>query len=63
MSSYKKVYKIREGRVFFGVCGGIADYFNIDPLLVRLLWVFIGMGSGMGIPAYIICAIVMPTKQ
>ena len=43
-----------------GVCAGVAEYFNIDPTLVRLGWVlFCAMGGG-GIPAYIIAAIIIP---
>jgi len=44
-----------------GVCGGLAEYFDIDPTIVRLLWVlFIFMGVGAGIPAYIIAWIIIP---
>lgn len=42
-----------------GVCGGIAEYFNIDPTLIRLLFVLFGL-SGGGILAYIIAAIIIP---
>jgi phage shock protein C len=43
-----------------GVCGGIAEYFNIDPTLVRLVWVIITLMGGAGILAYIIAAIIIP---
>lgn len=43
-----------------GVCGGIAEYFDIDPTLVRLVWVIITLMGGAGILAYIIAAIVIP---
>ncbi|EEX20956.1 PspC domain protein [Blautia hansenii DSM 20583] len=44
-----------------GVCGGIAEYFNIDPTLIRLAWIILTcMGFGTGIIAYIIAAIVIP---
>lgn len=43
-----------------GVCGGIAEYFNIDPTLVRLVWVLITLMGGAGILAYIIAAIIIP---
>lgn len=58
----KRLYKSRE-RMIFGVCGGIAKYFNIDPTLVRLLTValsFFGVGSGIFI--YIIAAIIIPNE-
>lgn len=43
-----------------GVCGGIAEYFNIDPTLIRLLAVVFGLSGGSGILAYIIAAIIIP---
>ena len=43
-----------------GVCGGIAEYFNIDPTIVRLAWLLLVLCAGTGIWAYIIAAIVMP---
>ena len=43
-----------------GVGGGIAEYFNIDPTLVRLVWVIITLMGGAGILAYIIAAIIIP---
>lgn len=46
-----------------GVCGGMAEYFNIDPTLIRLAWVIFGLTFGTGILAYIICAFVIPEKN
>ena len=45
-----------------GVCAGIADYFKIDPVLIRLLWVLFVFGYGMGILAYLIAWIIIPRK-
>lgn len=60
----KKLYKIEKGRKIEGVCGGIAEYFDIDPTLVRLIWVlFTACSLGSGIIAYIIAAIIMPRKS
>lgn len=56
----KKLYKSSEKKLC-GVCGGIAEYFNIDPTLVRLAWVVFTLMGGSGILAYIIAAIVMPS--
>lgn len=47
-------------RKLLGVCGGIAEYFNIDPTIVRLIWVFLVFCMGTGVLAYLIAAIVMP---
>ena len=58
----KKLYKIVEGKKICGVCGGLAEYFNIDPSLIRIGWVFLSLFAGCGILAYIICAIIMPEK-
>ena len=56
----KKLYKSNKNKMIDGVCGGIAEYFNVDPTLVRLgLVVFCAMG-GSGIIAYIIMAIIVP---
>ena len=59
----KRLYRIEEGKMFCGVCGGIAEYFGIDPTLVRLGFVLIGCMAGGGIFAYIIAAVIMPTKS
>ncbi len=59
----KKLYKITEGKKLDGVCGGIAEYFAIDPTLVRLAWILFTALGGSGIIAYIICAIVFPRKE
>ena len=59
----KRLYKIEEGKKLCGVCGGIAEYFDIDPTIVRLLWVILIFCAGTGILAYFIAAIIMPNKS
>ena len=59
----KRLYKIEEGKKLDGVCGGIAEYFDIDPTLIRLAWILFSAFVGSGIIAYIIAAIVMPKKS
>lgn len=59
----KKLYKIEKGKKLFGVCGGIAEYFDTDPTLIRLLWILFTCFAGCGIIAYIISAIIMPSKS
>ncbi len=59
----KRLYKIEKGKKIDGVCGGIAEYFDIDPTIVRLLWVVFSLCVGSGIFAYIIAAIIMPKKS
>ena len=58
----KRLYKIEQGKKLTGVCGGIAEYFNVDPTLVRIGWVIASFAFGCGLLAYIICAIIMPNK-
>lgn len=58
----KRLYRSNSNRMLAGVCGGIAEYFNIDPTLVRLGAVVLGLCAGGGILAYIICAIVIPNQ-
>lgn len=55
----KKLVKSSDRRLL-GVCGGIAEYFNVDPNVVRLLWVLFCLLGGSGILAYIIAAVIMP---
>ena len=58
----RRLYKSRE-RMIFGVCGGIAKYFNVDPTLVRLITVALSFfGVGCGIFIYIIAAIIIPNE-
>lgn len=57
----KKLYRVEQGKILCGVCGGIAEYFNIDPTIVRLIFALVGL-SGTGILAYIIAAVIMPVK-
>lgn len=56
----KRLYKSRRSKMICGVCGGIAEYFNIDPTLVRLGFALLAFGWGSGLLAYLIAAVVMP---
>ena len=56
----KRLHKSESDKKLCGVCGGIAEYFDIDPTLVRLVWVIITFMGGAGILAYIIAAIIIP---
>jgi len=58
----KRLYRSTRDKVICGVCGGIAEYINIDPTVVRLLWVIFSFMGGAGIIAYIIAAIIMPVQ-
>ena len=59
----KKIYKVENDRKICGVCGGLAEYFNIDPVIIRVVWGILGLAYGTGIIAYIVCAFVFPNKS
>jgi putative stress-responsive transcriptional regulator len=60
MDERKRLYKSRNNKMICGVCAGIADYFNIDPSIVRVLWAVLVLAAGTGVLAYIACAIILP---
>lgn len=59
----KRLYRSEHNKRIAGVCGGIAEYLNIDPTVIRLAWVLLVFCAGGGILAYIIAALVMPTES
>lgn len=56
----KRLYRSGKDKVLGGVCGGIAEYLNVDPVLIRLLWVAMSLTWGAGILVYIIAWIIVP---
>lgn len=56
----KKLYRSGKNRILGGVCGGIGEYFDIDPVFIRLLWVLCSLMGGAGFLAYIIAWIIVP---
>ena len=56
----KRLYRSRNQRMICGVCGGIAEYFNIDPTIIRLAWVLFSLAGGSGILVFLIAAIIIP---
>ncbi len=61
-SSSKRLYKSRKNKLLCGVCGGIADYLNIDPTIIRVLWVLFCLAGGSGVIAYIILCLIVPEE-
>ncbi len=57
----KRLYRSDTDKMLCGVCGGIAEYFNVDPTIIRLLWAVL-ICSGPGIIAYFIAAIIIPRR-
>ncbi|GJM60773.1 MULTISPECIES: PspC domain-containing protein [Persicobacter] len=50
-------------KIIAGVCAGVADYFNLDPVIIRLIYVFLLLFAGTGLALYIILWIIMPAEQ
>lgn len=55
-----KLYRSRTDSVLAGVCGGLGQYLRIDPVIVRLFFLLLGLSSGIGVPVYLIMWIVIP---
>jgi phage shock protein PspC (stress-responsive transcriptional regulator) len=58
----KKLYRSRKNRVIAGICGGLAEYFDIDLIIVRLITLILVLSFGAGLIAYIIAWIVVPEE-
>lgn len=58
----KRLYRSSTDRILGGVCGGIGEFFNIDPTLIRLGWVLFCAMGGSGVLAYVIAAIIIPDQ-
>ena len=58
----KHIIRSRKDRIIAGVCGGFADYFGLDPSLIRLAWIFFTLFGGSGILAYLLAIIVLPDE-
>jgi phage shock protein PspC (stress-responsive transcriptional regulator) len=56
----KRLYRSGREKILGGVCGGIAEYFNIDPTFVRLVWVLLSLAWGFGVLLYIIMWVITP---
>ena len=63
MNTPKRLYRSRTERMFSGICGGLAEYFDIDPTLVRLIFVFGAIFTGSGLFwAYLIMMVIVPEE-
>ena len=64
MEAPKKLYRSRDNKVFAGICGGLGEYFDVDPVVLRLIWLLAIIFSG-GVPgllAYILAIFVIPKR-
>lgn len=58
----KQLTKSLSDKKLTGVCGGIAEYFNIDPIIIRIAFIILVFGYGVGLLAYLLLAILLPAK-
>jgi phage shock protein PspC (stress-responsive transcriptional regulator) len=64
MNETKRLYRIEEGKMIAGVCGGVAEYFSIDPSIVRIIWLAACLATvSIAFWAYVIAAFVLPKKS
>lgn len=58
----RRLYRSKTNRVLAGVCGGLAEYFDVDPLLVRIIFIILVLSGGLGILFYLISWLIMPSN-
>ena len=58
--SEKRLVRSRSDKMLFGVCGGLADYLTIDPVIIRLLAALLTLWNGVGLLIYVVLALIMP---
>jgi len=61
-TSYRRLYRSDEDRVVAGICGGLGEYFCIDPVLIRLLWIVSIMLGGGGLIIYLLGWLLIPRR-
>jgi phage shock protein C len=60
--AYKRLYRSRNKRMLFGVCGGLGEYLNIDPTVIRLIFILAFLPGGPGLIAYLALALLVPEE-
>jgi len=58
-----RIHKSAGDKKLAGVCGGIAEWLGVDPVIIRLAWVVLTLGWGSGVLAYIACALILPEEN
>ncbi|MDR2980576.1 MAG: PspC domain-containing protein [Bacteroidales bacterium] len=61
--NYKKLYRSLNDKKIAGVCGGLGEYFNIDPTLIRVIFLALFLGAGIGLLLYLILWLVVPNES
>jgi phage shock protein C len=60
--AYKRLYRSRNNRMLFGVCGGLGEYLNVDPTVIRLIFVLAILPGGPGLIVYLALALLVPEE-
>lgn len=63
MAKVKRLYRSKTDKVIAGVCGGMGEYFGIDPVIIRIIWALLIFGMGAGILAYLLAWLIIPLKK
>lgn len=58
----KKLYRSSDDYIIAGVCAGLGDYFSIDPIIFRIIFIVLTIGSGIGVLLYLVLMIILPKK-
>ncbi|NLE11089.1 MAG: PspC domain-containing protein, partial [Actinobacteria bacterium] len=58
----KRLYRSRSDKMIGGVCGGLGEYFDVDPTIIRVLWVAVTLFGGAGVIAYLILWVIVPQE-
>jgi phage shock protein PspC (stress-responsive transcriptional regulator) len=58
----RRLYRSQTDKKIAGICGGLAAYWGIDPVIPRIVWVVLLLGAGVGLLAYVICWVVIPQE-
>jgi phage shock protein PspC (stress-responsive transcriptional regulator) len=61
-SQAKRLYRARDDHMIAGVCAGIAEYFDVDPTLIRIIFMLLALAGGPGLLAYLILWVIMPER-
>ena len=59
----KRLYRSKKNKVLAGVCGGIGEYLNVDPVIIRILWIIWALVYGTGVLAYVAAWLIMPERK
>ena len=63
MDRTRRLHRSSKDKMICGVCGGLGEYLDVDPTLIRLIWVLLTCWAGMSILAYLIAAIIIPMES